>query len=211
MPADLPAWSCLGTGLVLGLRHALDADHLLTVSALALGATDRRHAARAGLLWGAGHGLALLAVAGLAGLLPGVDPLVSPRLLEGLVAVTLLTLGVRLAWRAGRPSSLLGSGPLPAADHAASHGLPFVTGLLHGWAGSAALTLGTALALGTPGQRFLFLGSFSLAALSGMGVVGLLLASPRLRPDRRRLGLQRALHAGVAAAALVVGTRLLVG
>lgn len=210
MTHELPAWSLLGTGLVLGLRHALDADHLLTVSALAVGTADRRQAARAGLLWGAGHGAALLAFAGLSGLLP-VRPLLSTGLLEGLVAATLIALGARLAWRAVR-------GPVRAqhdeADPprlAATHGLTFATGLLHGAAGSAALTLGTAVALGTPARRFLFLGSFSLAALAGMAIVGLLLASPLLRPTRRRHGLERALHATVAAAALLVGVRLLAG
>jgi len=51
--------SILGLGLVLGVKHALDADHLAAVSTLA---TDRRSvlsASMVGAWWSVGHTLAL--------------------------------------------------------------------------------------------------------------------------------------------------------
>ena len=52
------------SGLLLGLRHATDPDHLTAVSTLVV--SDKRHggrrAAKLGLAWGAGHAVTLLAL-----------------------------------------------------------------------------------------------------------------------------------------------------
>ena len=51
-------------GLLLGLRHALDADHIAAVAALATRVGAVRQTIRVGLAWGVGHGLALFAATG---------------------------------------------------------------------------------------------------------------------------------------------------
>ena len=48
-------------GLLLGLRHALDADHIAAVAALATRVRSVGEIVRVGLSWGVGHGLALFA------------------------------------------------------------------------------------------------------------------------------------------------------
>ena len=50
--------------LVLGLRHALDPDHLMAVTTLVAGSEEHgtRRAARLGTIWGAGHALAIVAL-----------------------------------------------------------------------------------------------------------------------------------------------------
>ena len=137
-------YAALGLGFVLGLRHALDADHVAAVSTLV---SQHRSLARSCLLgtfWGLGHTLALLAagVAAIA-LRLTISPDVEARLEQG-VGCMLVALGAHV---------LLRSLAVPAPRH--SHGSPddghthllrlagrpFVVGLVHGMAGSAALTV----------------------------------------------------------------------
>jgi len=55
----------LGLGFVLGLEHALDADHVVAVAALSSRADGRRHAMRLGAAWGLGHTVTLAAAGGI--------------------------------------------------------------------------------------------------------------------------------------------------
>ena len=54
--------SALIIGFLLGLRHALDADHVATVAALATRSQSVGETIRTGLAWGLGHAATLLAV-----------------------------------------------------------------------------------------------------------------------------------------------------
>ena len=52
----------IGLGLILGMRHATDPDHVMAVTAIA--ARSRRPASAAGIgaLWGVGHTLTIFVV-----------------------------------------------------------------------------------------------------------------------------------------------------
>ena len=52
-------------GFVLGLRHALDPDHVVAVSTIVSGDPEWRRSSRIGIFWGLGHATSLLTVAGL--------------------------------------------------------------------------------------------------------------------------------------------------
>jgi ABC-type nickel/cobalt efflux system permease component RcnA len=54
--------SLLFVGFLLGMRHALDADHIATVASLASVHPNRWQVIKQGLAWGLGHSLMLLAV-----------------------------------------------------------------------------------------------------------------------------------------------------
>jgi high-affinity nickel permease len=98
----------LGLGFLLGLRHALDADHVVAVSALA---SQHRSVARSCLLgtcWGAGHTTALLMLLVLATipspagallyvLVFGVGSTVGMLLLSGLIGLPLVLAARRSA------------------------------------------------------------------------------------------------------------------
>ena len=84
----------LAVGLLLGVRHATDADHVLAVSTIVSRERSLRGAAAIGALWGLGHGLTVIAV-GCAILLFGV--VIPPRLglaMEFAVGVMLVLLGL---------------------------------------------------------------------------------------------------------------------
>ncbi|MGB5253665.1 MAG: urease accessory protein, partial [Sedimenticolaceae bacterium] len=95
--------SVLILGLLLGLQHAAEADHIAAVASLTTRGTNLRDAARQGAAWGVGHGLTLLLFGGVVLLIDGI---VGPRislLLEAVVGLMLVLLGLDVLlrlWRA---------------------------------------------------------------------------------------------------------------
>ena len=95
-------FTVLALGFVLGLQHALEADHLAAVSTIASRRAGVRAIVRHGVAWGVGHTLMLLAVAGSA-LVLGLT--IGPRLealFEFLVGLMLIGLGLHLVYRLWR-------------------------------------------------------------------------------------------------------------
>lgn len=92
-----PLWSAVALGLVLGLQHATDPDHLVAVATIVTRQRGWRAGALAGALWGLGHMLTLtLAGAVVVAVRSPVPPGVG-QTLELAVAATLVALGaVRL-------------------------------------------------------------------------------------------------------------------
>lgn len=173
-------YAALGLGFLLGLRHAIDADHVAAVSALV---SQHRSLARSCLLgtfWGLGHTVALLA-AGIATIaLRFSIPADIERSLETCVACMLILLGGHVLMK-----SLAGHlDPRPLTPHPHDHahlvqigGRPFIVGLVHGMAGSAALMLLVAAALPSPVGAFLYIFVFGVGSTLGMlllsGLIGL--------------------------------------
>ncbi len=219
---DVSLVTALGLGLTLGLRHALDADHVAAVSTLVARERGIARSCLLGAFWGAGHTLALVG-AGIAVI--GFKLTITPGLEEALeraVGLVLVLLGGHVLLRA------LGGTLVHGHDHAhdgvthrhvhlhvgsldAPHvhmlrvgGRPFLVGLLHGLAGSAALTL---LVLGTipsPIGALVYLLVFGVGSTAGMlllsGLVGLPVAMAA--PGSHRLQAAIQVIAGVGSAAL---------
>src|SRR5690349_19646935 len=93
----------LWLGLILGLRHALDADHVATVASLAASSGRARDIVRVATAWGLGHAAVLVAAGMLSYAVRGALPARVDRALDILVAATLIVLGfsvlVRAVWR----------------------------------------------------------------------------------------------------------------
>jgi ABC-type nickel/cobalt efflux system permease component RcnA len=111
MPDGASITATLLLGFVLGLRHALDADHVAAVAAIVddgpavppgagADAASRRRSLRGalvtGLLWGAGHAATLLLAGGLVMALCARVPDRLAQAFEMAVAVMLIGLGARV-------------------------------------------------------------------------------------------------------------------
>jgi len=92
----------LGLGFLLGMQHALEADHIAAVSSIAARRTDIGDIVRHGLTWGIGHTLTLFAFAGAAILLGRAIPEQSARPLEAAIGIMLVGLGAHVLWRLWR-------------------------------------------------------------------------------------------------------------
>jgi len=168
-----------GLGLLIGLRHAFDVDHLVAMTTLV---TERRRwtqAMRIALLWGLGHSLTFLAL-GVPILLLGfrLDDGVE-RATELLVAAMLIGLGLHALQRALRtPSSE--AAPTDRTGEPTPHGRftlrPMLIGLVHGLAGSSAAAL---LVLSTSSDNasgIAYLVAFAVGMVAAMTAVMAVLA-----------------------------------
>src|SRR5205085_1625204 len=92
----------LGLGFLLGMQHALEADHIAAVSSIAARRSEVGDIVRHGLTWGLGHTLTLFAFAGAAILLGHAIPEELARPIESAVGIMLIGLGAHVLWRLWR-------------------------------------------------------------------------------------------------------------
>src|SRR6266540_2895514 len=82
----------LGLGFLLGMQHALEADHIAAVSSIAARRSHVADIVKHGLTWGLGHTLTLLVFAGAAILLGHAIPETIARPIETAVGIMLVGL-----------------------------------------------------------------------------------------------------------------------
>jgi ABC-type nickel/cobalt efflux system permease component RcnA len=188
--------SVLGLGLVFGLKHAMEADHLAAVSTIVSERKSLLSSTLVGGLWGVGHTISLL-IAGAVVILLHVE--IGERLalaLEFGVALMLITLGVnainklrrggRLHLHAhehgGRPhvhphlhENAAASKPMQPTRVGAR---PLVVGMIHGLAGSAALMLLVLSTIPSPLVGMVYIVIFGLGSIGGMMLMSALVGLP---------------------------------
>lgn len=163
-------------GLALGLRHALDPDHLVAMSTLVSRERNPLRSSIVGGLWGAGHCLSLVTV-GLvvvSARVPVPEPL--SRVLE--IAVGIMLIGLGLVSLFAGPAR---RAALSRRAHDTSHRVgrrPFYVGLVHGLAGSGALALVVLTTIRSPVAGLLYIAIFGLGAVGGMMAMSLVLSLP---------------------------------
>ncbi len=193
--------SLLSLGFVLGMRHALESDHLAAVATLASRSPSVADSIRQGAVWGAGHTLALLLFGSLVLVLDAVIPQSLAQLLEFLVGLMLILLGVDVLrrLRAEPLLAIAGHAPAPTCQVASEGGRPFpiralLVGIMHGMAGSAALILLALQSVQSPATGLLYIALFGAGSIAGMATLSLLIAMPlrysRVGPDWAFRGLQ---------------------
>ena len=200
---DTSLAAALGIGFLLGIRHATDADHVAAVSTFV---SQHRSVARSCLLgtfWGVGHTAALLAAAlGTITFKLTISP-ETERGLERVVALVLVLLGGHVLLRTLAPVRHAHAHVLHAA------GRPFLVGLLHGLAGSAALTLAVVAAIPDPLAGLLYVLVFGAGSTVGMLVLSGLIALPFVVTANRTRDLHTAVRALAGIASLLLGLWLL--
>lgn len=189
----------LGIGLVLGIRHAVEPDHLSAVATLFNETRSARRTALIGAIWGIGHATSIFLVALILGSLRAALPDRIALAFEAMVAAMLLVLGTASIWRAVHPPR--------RRTHAARASLraprTLMMGLVHGLAGSGLLTASVAARFPSLSMQLAFVSLFGLGALFGMaGLSGLLGHPLKLVAGRPAMERWIALGAGVVSAAL---------
>jgi high-affinity nickel-transport protein len=156
-------------GFLLGMRHAVDPDHVVAVTAITARHPSISRSAIVGALWGLGHTLTLLLVGGSIVLFKVA---ISARVgvaLELSVAGMLVCLGF---------SNLMvvRTRATPAATPSGVR--PLIVGAVHGLAGSAAVALLVVGAVSSPAAAIGYLLLFGLGTVMGMLLVTLVVAMP---------------------------------
>jgi hypothetical protein len=176
-------------GVLLGLRHATDPDHIAAMTTLVASGREKaaRSAAGLGAWWGIGHGLTLVAF--------GIPILLAERFVpervqqgaETAVAVLIVFLAIRLLvrWRHGYFD--LHAHPHPDRDHRHAARTPLGAlgiGLVHGIGGSAGVGV---LLLATIPSETLAVASLLLLALFTAVSMAIVTAGFGLTLSTRRL------------------------
>src|SRR5215467_11978144 len=100
--STLSLFAILGIGLVFGLKHATEVDHVVAISTIVSRHKSVFRSAVVGALWGAGHTASLLVVGAIVLLLRVAIPERVSGWLEFGVALMIIGLGISALWRALR-------------------------------------------------------------------------------------------------------------
>lgn len=209
---SLSMLAVLSIGLVFGLKHATEVDHVVAVSTIVSQHRNVFHSALVGALWGIGHTVSLLVIGVIVLSLRVAIPERVSGWLELGVAIMIVCLGISALRRALRKSGEVHvhqhshdglshthvhfheneTKHEPASHSQHSHIVsrlgwkPILIGMMHGLAGSGALTLLVLTQISSPWIGFLYVATFGLGSIVGMllmsGIIGLpfALASTKL-------------------------------
>lgn len=162
-------------GFALGIRHALDPDHLAAMGTIVARERSPGRAAMLGSVWGMGHSTSLLlaSLVIIAWRIP--VPAGVTHYLELGVAAMLVVLGVQTLLRpAGNSESLA----------APRRRRPFLIGLVHGLAGSGGLALVVLPTLPDRLTSLVYVALFGIGSIGGMALWSAALAVPLGRLSR---------------------------
>jgi hypothetical protein len=222
----------LGLGLLLGMQHALEADHIAAVSSIAARRSEMTDIVKHGLTWGLGHTLTLFVFAGAAIVLGHAIPQSLSEPLETAVGIMLVGLGAHVLWRLWRDRVHFhrhshGDGivhlhahshagervPHARAPHEHLHGFRWRTllvGLMHGMAGSAALLVLTVSQAPSPAVGLGYVALFGIGSMIGMGALSTVIAVPIAISARWLTLANRTLQGAVGLVTIAIGLRTIV-
>jgi ABC-type nickel/cobalt efflux system permease component RcnA len=231
--AELGIIAALALGILLGLRHALDPDHVVAVSTIVSEYRNPLRSFWVGISWGLGHTTTLL----LAGIVIIALRLTIPdRLalfLEFGVGIMLVGLGVQVIYSFQRKKvhqhahgheedahthfHSHAENPAHSPEHHGVKGVgkPFFRkksyfiGTIQGLAGSAALTLLVLASIDSPlaGMGYILL--FGLGSVLSMGVMTILISMPIVFSANRLPNLNRFIQPGVGVLSILFGVFLM--
>ncbi len=190
--------SLLTFGFMLGLKHALDADHLAAVSTMASERRSLLSSSLIGALWGLGHTSSLMVAGVVVIFLHFQISKHTEQALEFCVGIMLVVLGVNTLRKLTRGGHVHvhvheHGGHLHAHPHMhehsehvephTHHGLrlatrPLLIGIVHGLAGSAAITLLVLTTISSPVVGLLYIAIFGMGSIGGMMIMSTLFALP---------------------------------
>ncbi|WP_281889481.1 sulfite exporter TauE/SafE family protein [Paenibacillus sp. YYML68] len=182
---DLSLLSILSFGFILGIKHAIEPDHVIAVSTIASESRRLSRSSLAGVYWGIGHTLTLFLTGVLLILLKVEIPEKWAMSFEFLVGIMLVYLGVA-AIRSFRNVHVhnhkhdeveahhhvhahVYNGEHAHTPHRhSSYGKSMLIGFIHGLAGSGAMVLLTMSTVSTAWEAALYIAVFGAGTVAGM-------------------------------------------
>ncbi len=195
--------SLLLVGLFIGMRHALEADHVAAVASMMNSRQSLRRALWQGGVWGLGHTLTLFLFGSVVIFMDQAIPDQVASGLELAVGVMLVLLGGDVLYRVIRSKVHFHAHQHEDGDyhfHAHSHagesrkehdpkqhehhhpqGFPLralFVGMMHGMAGSAAVIILALGAVTSPQQGVLYILAFGFGSIFGMALLSAVISIP---------------------------------
>ena len=224
----------LGLGFFVGMAHAVEADHVAAVGAMAMtrNSSSKRGLALRGAAWGLGHTITLFAICSAVILFGLTLTERTSAALEFGVGVMLVVLGLDVLRRLRAKQVHFhahdhGSGPhIHAHSHAGDeaahkastheHTHParwpvkaLLVGLVHGAAGSAGLLALAVAATQEPLAAVGYVALFGIGSILGMGALSFVAAFPLGAAERNAKWLHRGLTVTAGAVAVFIGAEVM--
>ena len=227
--AELGLFAALALGIILGIRHSLDPDHVVAVSTIVSEYRNPLRSFWVGISWGLGHTTTLLIIGVVIIALRLTIPERMALLFEFFVGVMLVGLGAQVIYSfrqkkvhqhahghqeaAHEHFHSHAQSPAHTPEHHEAHGVgkPFLrkksylVGTVHGVAGSAALTLLVLASIESPLAGLAYILLFGLGSVLSMGVMTILIGLPFVFSAGRLPNLNRAIQFGVGTLSIVFG------
>ena len=214
--------SILALGLLLGMKHATEADHLAAVATLAARQATLAQTLRQGAAWGLGHTLTLMLFGGAVFVLGHAISPALEQALETAVGLMLVLLGADLLRRVWQESAASVTASLTAPVTTEAPTLPraaaatawplraLAVGAMHGLAGSAALVMLSLKGLPSVPLGLGYIAIFGAGSIVGMAALSVLIAMPLRLSANRLVGLHRSMTALVGLFSIGLGIYLVI-
>jgi len=200
--------SVIFLGFLIGMQHAMEADHVAAVASLATRNRSIKETVRQGVTWGFGHALTLFMFGGFVVFMDNVVPERFAQGLELAVGFMLVLLGLdvlrrlvmeRIHFHAHRHGETLhfhAHSHEPGQEHETDphqheHRGNFpvralLVGMMHGMAGSAALIILALSSVTSLIQGLFYIAMFGIGSILGMALLAVVISLP-LRYTSRSL------------------------
>jgi len=219
-------------GFFIGMRHAMEADHVAAVASLSTRSVSLGQAVKQGTVWGVGHTITLFAVGTIVLL---IDTIMPERLALGLefaVGIMLVVLGIDVIYRlikerihfhvhghAGGTTHFHAHSHLGEQGHDPDHHVhehvqqfplrALLVGMMHGLAGSAALILLTLESVQSLMMGILYIALFGIGSIAGMAVLSIIIAIPLHYSAKGLTWLHNGLQGVIGSATILLGGMLI--
>ena len=219
-------------GCLIGMQHALEADHLAAVAAL----NDKRGSRRAlvlrGSVWGVGHTIALLTICGVLLLLGESISAYTEALLEFAVGAMIILLGGNVLYKVWRDRPHVHvhdhengashihvhthsdervaheNSPHVHPHHKLGLGRALLVGMMHGAAGSAGLLV-LAAAADSMQQAGAYVIAFGAGSIIGMAALSFIVSFPMRKMESCANWVNTSAFISIGCAAIFIGGNLI--
>ena len=227
--AELGLMAAFGLGLILGLKHSLDPDHVVAVSTIVSEYRNPFRSFWVGVSWGLGHTTTLLLIGIVIIALRLTIPDRLALLVEFFVGIMLIGLGLQVIYQfrkkrvhqhrhgherddhqhfhshAQNPSHPQRHHRIPGVGKPFFRKKSYLVGTVHGVAGSAALTLLVLASIESPLAGMVYILLFGLGSVLSMGVMTIFISFPFVFSANRLPNLNRGIQFAVGTASILFG------
>jgi len=228
--------SLLLLGFLIGMRHALEADHVAAVASLATKTTSVRSAIRQGAVWGLGHTITLFLFSSIVIMTDNIMPEKFANGLEFVVGIMLVFLGGDVIRRLLKDrihfhshqhdndvthfhahkhtNSKTSYKPHAASAHKHEHNADFpikslYVGMMHGMAGSAALILLTLQSVDSVATGLLYILMFGTGSIIGMAALSVIIVIPLRHSAKGLTWVNNGLQGVIGVATMALGSMII--
>ena len=224
-------------GFLLGIRHAMESDHVAAVASLVTRSPSMHESIRLGSAWGLGHTITLFIFGSAVLLLDRMIPEQIALMLEFIVGIMLVVLGIDVIRRFMRDSVHFhfhrhadgtlhwhahshetGKTEFNHANSSHEHVHPerfplraLLIGIMHGMAGSAALIVLTLQSVHSFAMGLIYISLFGIGSIAGMALLSMVIMLPLRHSANRFAGLHQYLQLGIGSVTALLGISIMFG